>query len=90
MNKINKITRNTLQLSEFITKYNEFDDAEISIIYLPQHDVFFAELHIKSQLSVYNLVTQKNSLRTFSTLGTIYKTFSFEDGMTINLTFEDI
>jgi hypothetical protein len=85
-----KITRSTLQLSEFINKYNEFDDAQISITYLPNHDVFFVELHIKSQLSVYNLVTQKNSLRTFSTLGTIYKTFSFEDGMSITLTFEEI
>jgi hypothetical protein len=87
---MNKITRNTLQLSEFITKYNQFDDAEISITYLPNHDVFFVELHIKSECFVYNLVTQKNSLRTFSTLGTIYKTFSFEDGMSITLTFEDI
>jgi hypothetical protein len=87
---MNKITRNTLQLSEFINKYNQFDDAQISITYLPNHDVFFVELHIKSQLSVYNLVTQKNSLRTFSTLGTIYKTFSFEDGMSITLTFEEI
>jgi hypothetical protein len=85
-----KITRSTLQLSEFINKYNQFDDAQISITYLPNHDVFFVELHIKSQLSVYNLVTQKNSLRTFSTLGTIYKTFSFEDGMSITLTFEEI
>jgi len=83
-----KIERKTLQLNEFISKYFDCDDSKLVVCYNHDSDVFFVELSVRSELSVYNLVTQKNSLRSFSSMNSLFNALPLSSGEFVELTFE--
>lgn len=83
-----KFTRSSLQLSQFIDKYFDVDDSQIEITYNDDVQVFFVQLTCRSELKVYNLVTQKNTLRSFSSMATLFNTLPLESGVTVQLDFE--
>lgn len=83
-----KIERKSLQLNEFISKYFDLEDAKIQLCYNNDADVLFAELSVHSELCVYNLVTQKNALRGFSSMKSVFNALPLADGEYIEMTFE--
>jgi hypothetical protein len=71
--------RYTLQLKEFLEIYNKYDGAQMSIAYSKSDDSYQVYFVIPSVGSHFDLVTQKNTKRTFKSMKSLLKAVPIED-----------
>lgn len=76
MSTINKVT---LQLKQF-NEVLDNKEGTLFIDYVINLDVYFVRYSVRSELTTYQLVTQKNALRSFSSMSSIVNSLGIEDG----------
>jgi hypothetical protein len=69
----------TLQLKEFLEIYNKYDGAQMSIAYTKHDNSYQVYFVIPSLCSHFDLVTQKNTKRTFKSMKSLLKAVPIDD-----------
>jgi hypothetical protein len=81
------IEKYTIQLQEFLSIYNKYDDSKLTIVFNGENNSFSVYFSIPSLSSIFHLVTQKNATRTFKNMKSLVNCLSIEESTSYEITF---